>query len=120
MTDLNSRMEFGHVIRVNSDGTVDDVNDVHAPEVYAETDEDGQILTDDDMIARTEQQGWIMLSGYTRQWQYSGPIMHPSEFIGDAIETDIMERPGLYVAVAVETLDDSESAAGWSLCYKPA
>jgi hypothetical protein len=30
----------------------------------------------------------------------------------------ILETPGLYVAIAVETADDSEDAAGWAIAYR--
>jgi hypothetical protein len=104
---LNDKMEFDHVVRVHPDGTVTDgPTGVYAPEV-----------TDDEVMG----DGWTLLRGYTGQHGYSGPTMHPSEYIGGGLERDILARPGLYVAV-VSTTSDPEFAddpdAGWCVAFR--
>jgi hypothetical protein len=123
---LDSLMEVDHVVRVHPDGTITEPRDVHAPEVYVDTDADGQILPEHDaaMIKMLREHGWILMNGYSGQQGYSGPIMHPSESIGGGIERDIRERPGLYVVVIVtcngpDDDGDSESEpAGWAVAYR--
>lgn len=113
---LSNVMEFDHVVRVHDDGTVSDhYGRPWAPETYIAVDDDGQITREGehDMIAGLRYQGWYPLRGYTGQYMYRGPIMHPSECIGRNMARDILSEPGLYVALVVETLDDDEDAAGW-------
>lgn len=122
---LNELMSFGHVIRVHSDGTVTEPHGMHGPEaVYQELDQDGQCIDDEihDMPA-----GWsLMTSGYTGQYGYDGPVMHPSEYIGGQLAQDILASPGYYVAVTVdgmpygddESADDDDLSIGWAVAYK--
>lgn len=126
---LNDQMQFDHVIRITEDGTVEDAPGEYAPEVVVECAEDdcGSITREAEaaMIAHVEAQGWELMTGYTGQYSYSGPIMHNSEFVGGRMETDIRETPGLYVVVeptgiyATEERDSSE-AIGWVVARKVA
>lgn len=99
---LNSAMEFDHPIRVHADGRLtDDVPGIYAPEVAAD---------DDDDIG-----GWTLLRGYTGQYGYNGPHMHASEYIGGRLARDILDTPGIYVAVIVSA--DCEACGGsWDEC----
>lgn len=112
-------MQFDHVIRVDADGSVTEPTGVYAPEIHVSADDDGQILDSDETEMReyVERQGWTLLTGYTGQHGYHGPIMHPSEFIGGTLARDILAAPGLYVALVVDTLDDDEPA-GWAVAYR--
>jgi hypothetical protein len=84
-TNLADVMEFDHVIEVQDDGTVRDRPDLYAPDLFEDE------LTDD---------RWEFFStGYTGQYLYNGPIMHNSEFIGGRLAQDILDTPGVYVAV---------------------
>jgi hypothetical protein len=103
---LNGVMEIDHVIRVGDDGSVTDADGVYAPDVY---EDDGELLP--------VGSGWSLLDGYSGQDRYSGPIMHASEYIGGRMASDILETPGLYVAVVVYPLDDSEPD-GWAVAYR--
>jgi hypothetical protein len=116
---LNKTMEFDHVICVKN-GEITEPNGVCAPEVYCESCNNGQILAghEQNMIESVRRQGWSLLTGWTGQFSYSGPIMHPSEFVGGALADHILENDGLYVCVTVETLDNSEDAAGWAIAYR--
>ncbi|MET9262385.1 hypothetical protein [Amycolatopsis sp. NPDC004079] len=119
--DLNERMEFGHVIQVHEDSSITDADGMHAPEVYVTTDADGQILDADEreMTASVEAQGWELMTGYTGQYGYRGPTMHPSEYVGGGLEQDIFAEPGYYVACVVEVLDNAEGdPAGWVVARK--
>lgn len=103
---LNDRMEFDHVVRVHSDETVTDEPGEFAPEFYPEGE-----YTDEAYVS----QGWELMRGYTGQYGYNGPCMHPSEFIGGGLARDILETPGVYVAVA--WLDD-EGGDCWAVARK--
>jgi len=93
---LNDVMEFDHVIQVHPDGTVTEP-DIYAPELH-----DGEVSP-----------GWSLLNGYSGQYGYSGPIMHPSEFIGGGMARDILAEPGIYVAlVAYRTPEDTDDESG--------
>lgn len=92
--ELNEIMEFDHIIRVAEDGTITEPRDV---DIYADLNvaPDG---TDEFDLS----DGWELLKGFTGQYSYNGPVMHPSEFIGGGLERHIRETPGYYVALVVE------------------
>lgn len=139
---INELMEFDHVVAVMPDGRVIDVDegfnhlDVYAPEVVIDYDgpfAEAQISKqhDADMVESLREQGWEVLSGYSGQHGYSGPVMHRSEFIGGGIEDRIREEPGYWVALTVEIHpgeDDPEhesnggngesEAVGWIVARK--
>lgn len=99
-------VEFDHVFTVMSGGTVTDgPSGIVAPE-----SNDGQLSGD----------GWEYVDGYSGQYSYSGPIMHPSEFLGGRMERDILSSPGIY-AVVVDYAspedgeeDDGDNVSGWA------
>lgn len=110
---LSDLMEFDHVIRVHADGSISEPSGVHAPEV-----------TWSGGTHDVSGEGWDLLNGYSGQHGYSGPVMHPSEFIGGGMERDITSQPGYYVAVVVSDLDsateDETPDAGWAVAFMPA
>jgi hypothetical protein len=114
---LNDVMEFDHVVQVGEGGAVTDAEGVYAPELHMETDDDGQILDahERDYIEQARRQGWQLLTGWTGQYGYRGPVMHSSEFVGGALAEHILETPGTYVVTAVETDDEP---AGWVVAYR--
>lgn len=145
---LNDIMEFDHIIRVNSDGTIDEDLDVSTMDSGSyfdlAVDEDGT-----DIFEMSE--GWELLRGFTGQYSYNGPVMHPREFIGGRLEQHIRETPGYYVVLIVNALEphvwqearftgtttcercgllpldaddmettcQSDEPAGWAVAYKP-
>lgn len=120
---LNDIMEFDHPVRVEADHTVTSgVPGVYAPESVIQIDEDGQIEDGAEAawLESLRNAGWEPLDGYSGQYRYSGPIMHPSEFIGGRLADDIVAKPGVYVVVSVECLgpnedSDPEEPAGWAV-----
>jgi hypothetical protein len=101
-------MEFDHVIQVHADGSVTDATGLYAPEMYDGEMEGGE---------------WSLMSGYSGQYGYRGPIMHDSEYIGGRLERDILARPGYYVALVsyadIEDLDDDDNNIdGWAVAFK--
>lgn len=105
--DLNDTMSFDHVIEVREDGSVIHRADLYAPESY----DDGAAGID---FAGAK--GWTPLNGYSGQDSYSGPIMHASEYIGGIMARDILDTPGIYVAVVVTDLDDIDGEpSGWAV-----
>jgi len=124
MRELNDLMQFGHVIRVHSDGSITEPRGIYGPEeMYMETldDDAGSIMQshEDAYAAEVERQGWQLMRGYSGAYLAGRTyIMHPSEYVGGGMEQDIRENPGLYVAITIETLDDSGDAAGWAVAYR--
>jgi hypothetical protein len=118
MGTLSDLMEFDHVIRVNADGTVTDAlaDAPWAPSLYV--DDDGAETFD------TGGHPWELLTGHTGQCGYSGPVMHPSEYIGGGLERAILSRPGLYVAIVADCYptdtDPDPEPAGWAVAYMDA
>lgn len=107
---LDRVMEFDHVIRVHENGEVtDDVAAVWAPEVYDNSEDGGP----EDVHVSPD--AWRLLSGFTGQWGYGGPVMHPSEFIGGALAEHILETPGYWVAVIVK---DADGDIGWAVAHR--
>lgn len=105
--DLNDVMSFDHVVEVHADGTVTDRPDIYAPESF-----------DDDRggIDFAGDKRWTALDGYSGQQSYSGPIMHPSEYIGGSLADDILSEPGVYVAVVVTDLSSEDAEpSGWAV-----
>lgn len=100
-------VEFDHPFRILPDGTVtdDDLDNVHAPELFDET-----IYSDD----------WEFWStGRSNQDHYRGPIMHNSEFIGGGMERDLLAQPGVYVTVVAQWTPEAgveeTYAEGWAI-----
>lgn len=123
--ELDGVMEFNHVIEVHPGGYVTEPRGYYTDELgIVDSDEDGQILDEHERewIESARRSGWELLTGHSGQDRYTGPIMHPSEFIGGGLAEYILDRPGLYVAIVVELLpkdDDGETEpAGWAIAYR--
>lgn len=119
--NLNRAMEFGRIVTVTVDGSVTEyAGDDYMPEVvYLQLDSDGQSPDDNysDVPA-----GWSAMSGYTGQYGYNGPTMHPSEYVGGRLARAILDNPGDYVTVAVDGFmidENSESEPiGWAILFR--
>lgn len=119
---LSDVMEFEHVIMVNANGTI--TEDLPNERAYWAPEVTWQNGTHD-----VQGDGWELMNGYSGQQSYSGPVMHPSEFIGGRMADDILSTPGLYVAVVVsddeecqaycpEDCDGEHEPAGWAVARK--
>ncbi|HYK70397.1 MAG TPA: hypothetical protein VEV45_20805 [Streptosporangiaceae bacterium] len=123
---LNDIMDFDHPVTVHAGGAISSAKPgVYAPELIMETTSDGQILAqhETDFEDQARRQGWELLKGWTGQYGYAGLIMHPSEFVGGALEDHIRETPGTYVVIAVECLDDGDrenptDPCGWAVARR--
>ena len=112
---LDDFMEFDRVVAVHADGkTVEHSHAVYAPELDGE-----EILSS---------LPWTFVNGFSGQYGYGGPVMHPSEYIGGRLEKHILENPGFYTVVAVyptfeereAALDDtglSDDPYGWAVLF---
>jgi len=129
--NLNNVMDFYHVIRVHADGTVTD-----SPESPYLDEAVRSVLVNADTWEWEDEinlpEGWTLLSGFTGQYSYNGPVMHVSEYIGGGLARYILETPGDYVALPMESdcgytqeFCSEESGcdcepAGWVVATKPA
>jgi hypothetical protein len=126
MRSLNDIMNFDHVIRVMPDGTVEDgPKGVYAPDLtMGYVDDDAHSITDEhekDFVSQAKAEGWDILRGWTGQYAYHGICMHPSEYIGGALEEHVLDNPGLWVAITIEQYiegQEQSECAGWTLAYK--
>jgi hypothetical protein len=115
---LNTIMEFDLVIEVRENGTVHTVDsglrENWAPEVSFESESNPESVRKPSVSG----DGWTLLSGYSGQFSYSGPIMHPSEYVGGKLADHILETPGLWTIVEVTDLDDEDHPCGWVIGFK--
>ena len=112
MVNLNDIMEFEHVIEIHEDGSISEPSGVYAPDYR------------NDVV--TDPKWFNYAKGYTGQYGGSSP-MHNSEFIGGSLARDIMDDPGIYVAVVCDwdcdddcELDEygecqADHAEGWTV-----
>lgn len=116
---LDKLMEFDHMIQVHPNGSVTVPKDIYAPSLY-----------DDEL----DDKSWgFFTTGYSGQYNYSGPIMHNSEYIGGRLARDILDTPGYYVAVvsyyspehwaeclgiSVAEAEDADRVEGWAVAYR--
>jgi hypothetical protein len=121
-------MEFDHIVKVDANGNVTDT-DMPTGVVGAYFDLN---VTPDGTDEFDMSEGWTLLSGFTGQFGYNGPVMHPSEYVGGGLERHIRETPGYYVVLLVEGRCDYDGStdctpesgcdcepAGWAIAYKP-
>lgn len=100
---LSEIMDFDLVVRVDPDGTVTELPEYNAPELF-----------EDDLHSDT----WWLLDGFSGQQGYSGPIMHQAEYIGGGLESHIRSHPGLYVSL-VNYLADNSEPTEWAVAFHP-
>lgn len=123
MPPLNELMEFDRVLQVTPKGIL-----IYRPDVniYADLN-----VTKDGTDEFELSEGWTLLTGFTGQHGYNGPVMHPSEFVGGGLERHIRETPGYYVVLIVEGRCDYDGStecdpevgcscepAGWAIAYR--
>lgn len=112
--ELRAVMDFDRTVRVHADGTVTDDAREFAPDVVYVEGSAGRVMT--------EGAHWQLLTGYTSQHGYRGPIMHASEYIGGRLADDILSTPGVYVVVEVREPDTSYPEGdpiGWVVATIP-
>ena len=111
--NLNTYMDFGHVIYVTETGEVlEDPNVSANPPEFLDINE-----IDED--APHSWEPWQLLTGWTGQYGYNGGCFHPSEFIGGALAEHILSTPGNWVAVTVEDPETPDLDIGWALLHLP-
>ena len=109
---LHDSIEFDCPFTVDDEGNVSNAQGLYAPNLLDEKLDDPR---------------WEMLTGYSGQESYSGPVMHNSEYVGGQLERDILADPGTYVVVAAYwTPEDIKDGAeghewdyeieGWAIC----
>ena len=114
---LSDIMDFDHVITVRPDGAIEDAPNVYATELFQWEQEDGTWVEE-----LSTREPWELLSGFTGQYGYRGPMMHASEQIGGGLAEHIVTHPGLYVALypSVIALDGSDADPdSWAVAYLP-
>lgn len=116
--DLNSFMSLDTPVHVDASGTVIQVTDHDLIPSFDDVAE----YFGHDLTQRYHH--WYLLRGFSNQYGYAGPLLHPSEFIGGGLERHILAHPGLYVALPVhELLDDSDDdvieSESWVIAHRP-
>lgn len=91
--DLDAMVEFDSPFTIDESGNLTDSAE-YAPSSY-----DGEL----------DGNGWEYWShGYSGQYAYRGPIMHPSEFLGGGMARDLLAEPGTYCVIADEHLHSED------------
>ena len=95
------------------------VPDFDEPLPYENTREDDKAL-----YSAVEGTGWELVSGFTGQHGYDGPVMHESEYMGGGIVQYTMGTPGIYAVQYVAAWADPDfeeyDYVGWVLLrYDP-
>ena len=90
------------------------VPDFDEPLPHENTGDDDKALYS--VVAGT---GWELVSGFTGQHGYDGPVMHESEYMGGGIVQYTMDTPGIYAVQYVLAWSDSDfeeyEYVGWVL-----
>lgn len=112
---LNEVMQFETVYQVHPNGTITERHDLRAPDLnqYKGDDECWHEHLDDT--------SWDLLTGWTGQYGYRGPMMHSSEFVGGRLAEHILSTPGLYALLVPSVLDPDDPDAqpdSWAIAYK--
>lgn len=113
--DLNEIIGFDTLpVLVNEDGTITEgVTNVTAPEA-------GSYGADFEDVITEGIDGWYAIRNSSNQSGYSGPVFHPSEYIGESLSQMILEKPGYWAVEEVYDEDDSDGLPyGWVLLHKP-
>lgn len=99
---LNTIMELDHIIQVMPDGSVHPApSTIWSPELH---DEELDLPFKDG-----EKVPWELLTGYSGQHGYRGPVMHNSECVRGSIADRVLSEPGYYVAIEANwSCDDIE------------
>lgn len=89
---LNGMVEWDSPFQIHEDGTLTPyLPGVYSPEgVDSDGEADGP---------------WTALDGWSGQYLYSGPCMHPSEYLGGRMAQHVIETPGVYVLTEVRDED---------------
>ena len=122
-TSLNELMQFDQYITVHADGNItSNPEPCYINNIY---DTFGAELDG-------SWRGWRLLTGFSNQHDYTGPLFHESEYIGGGLEQHIRTHPGKYVALIVYADDggttnvtddmnaeDDIDIDGWVIAYRP-
>lgn len=104
---LDSWIEFDAPFRITPNGNGTAI--IESAQAIAPDSIDGE-LTDDRWSYFTH--------GYSGQYGYDGPIMHPSEFVGGRLAHDIIAEAGIYCLVTDYDDDgenDDRQPNGWAV-----
>jgi hypothetical protein len=111
---LNSLVEFDCPFRVNHDGTLSHRLNIYAPEMIM-----GNEIEDEDrrkyLYPFPNHPQWELISGFSGQDHYAGPVMHNSEYLGGYMAEYVLNTPGVYVLTAVYWEEEGPEAEGWVL-----
>jgi hypothetical protein len=97
-------------VQVRPDGILQEVDD-WVPDAFYSGD-------DADLIEEARASGWDLLTGYSGQQDYNGPVLHTSEFIGGGLARDILATPGIYAVASVDDVEDDGYPIGWVVLRK--
>lgn len=104
-------LDFGTAFHLSAEGAV---TELQAPAPVTVTEQDGAFI-DSETYADLAPD-WSPVTGYSGQYGYAGPVMHPSEFAGTGMVRDMAQTPGIYVLAVVEDSEDPEADfEGWIL-----
>lgn len=97
---LTHKVDFDSPFRVNEDGTISRGIGIYAPEQIMgdEIDDKDRKKLVYDFPGYPQ---WELISGFSGQDSYAGPVMHNSEYLGGGMAEYVLENPGVYCLLAV-------------------
>jgi hypothetical protein len=109
---LDDILDFNNPpVRVHPDGTLT-TETLYAPESFDMGEDDA------DVIGQARSAGWELVTGYSNQHGYSGPVMHTSEYIGGGMARAVLATPGVYAVATVDDANNDGYPIGWVLMRK--
>ena len=119
MTNVFNDAEFGVVIEVTKESATI-TSRYFNPDVYHDDTHD-MLIQGVPWRKHEAVTGWKVLTGYSNQWSYNGPTMHPSEFVSDGMVRGFMEDSEdltyeyvqLIQDVMPDDYNDDPEPAGW-------
>lgn len=110
-------LELGTAFGMSQRGAVQALIEIDVPQVHITADRD---------VLEIGRSGWAVLSGFSNQEGYSGPIIHPSEFFSGPMarqlhfETISKKSDRVYALVEVTDPDDPDALVGWAVLERTA
>ena len=112
-----NRLELGTAFGMSQGGAVQALIEIDVPQVHITADRD---------VLEIGRSGWAVLSGFSQQQGYSGPIIHSSEFFSGPMarqlhfETIRKGSDRVYALVEVTDPDDPDALVGWAVLERTA
>lgn len=102
-------IEFHSVYESDGNGNVWVRDDIPTPEMEPGNPQSDGTFSEPEISAHAiESYGWDLLTGFTGQYSYNGPVMHDSETLSGGLWGHILDTPMLFSPQVAEYYPDHE------------